>query len=181
MKRTLLLFICMVGASAAEKKPATIHQAVFTVSGLECGSCLYMAQHALSQAKGVKEVEMVQTFSDFALVSYDITAVSVQQMVQTLREAPGLHGQPYIASMRLRIPGYNTEGTAIKVKALAKRWQQWIDFVDFDERENEVQIQFHELEKDANGNYPKGWTLEEFKIALKKELGLECEVVKPVS
>lgn len=181
MKRLLLVFSCIAWTLTAQQKLPSPSQAVFTVSGLECGSCLYMAQYALSQTPGVKEVEMVQTFSDFALVSYDPRAVTEHQMVQSLREAPGLHGQPYLASMRLRIRGYNEADNAAKVKALARRWQQWIDFVDFDERENEVQIQFHELQKDDKGQFPRGWTLTEFQSALQKELGLPCEVVKPAT
>jgi copper chaperone CopZ len=178
MRLPLFLFFLAGAPMRAAEEPAAA-QAVLVVSGLECGSCVYVAQYAISQTKGVADVEVVQTFDDFALVTYNPRELSEHQIVQSLREAPGLHGMPYVATMRLRIPGYNTDGNAAKVKALALRWKKWIELVDFDERENEVQIQFHELEKDSKGVLPTGWTLSEFQLALRKELGMSCEVVGP--
>jgi hypothetical protein len=40
-------------------KPAPA-KTVFVVSGLECGSCVYMVQHQLSQTPGIVEVEVLQ-------------------------------------------------------------------------------------------------------------------------
>jgi hypothetical protein len=40
-------------------------------------------------------------------VSYDPKLVSEHQIAQAVREAPGLHGMPYIATMKVRVPGFS--------------------------------------------------------------------------
>lgn len=179
---TLGFFTC-VATGADKPAPAPAAKAVFIVSGLECGSCVYMVQHTLSQIRGIAEVEVLQGLEGFAKVSFDPKIISEHQVAQAVRETPGLHGMPYIATMKLRVPGYAQDGNAAKVKALFHRWKQWIEMIVWDEREGELHIHFHELKKDAKGALPRGWSYTQLTEALQspapKGLGLKCEIIEP--
>lgn len=169
--------------TAAADKPAPTAKAVFIVSGMECGSCVYMVQHTLSQTRGIAEVEVLQTSESFARVSFDPKVISEHQIAQAVREAPGLHGMPYIAKMKLRVSGYAQNGNAAKVKELFDRWKPWIELVVWDEREGELHIHFHELNKESKKVAPSGWSLAQLTEALQapapKGLGLKFEIIEP--
>ena len=53
----LALNLLALVAHAGEKSAPA--KAVFVVAGLECGSCVYMVQHQLSQTPGIVEVEVL--------------------------------------------------------------------------------------------------------------------------
>jgi len=159
----------------AADKPAPA-KAVFTISGLECGSCVYMVQHQLSQTPGIAEVEVMQGIEGYASVSYDPKLVSEHQIAQAVREAPGLHGMPYIASMRLRVPGFSQNST--QVKALFEKWKPSIELVVWDDHAGELIVNFAELKKDAKGAFVRGWSIAQLEDALKK-LGLTFEILSP--
>jgi len=151
-------------------------KAVFVISGLECGSCVYMVQHQLSQTPGIAEVEVLQGIEGFARVNYDPKLVSEHQIAQAVREAPGLHGMPYIATMKLRVPGFSQQ--AAKVKALFETWKPSIELVVWDEHAGELIVNFQELKKDAKGAFPRGWSLAQLTKCL-QELGLNFEILSP--
>ena len=159
----------------AADKPAP-SKTVFVVSGLECGSCVYMVQHQLSQTPGIAEVEALQGLEGYASVSYDPKLVSEHQIAQAVREAPGLHGTPYIASMKLRVPGFSQHST--QVKALFEKWKPSIELVVWDEQVGELIVNFVELKKDAKGAFPRGWSLSQLAEGL-QGLGLKYEILSP--
>jgi len=159
----------------AEDKTAPA-KTVFVVSGLECGSCVYMVQHQLSQTPGIVEVEVLQGLEGYANVSYDPKLVSEHQIAQAVREAPGLHGMPYIATMKLRVPGFSQHAT--KVKALFEKWKPSIELVVWDEHAGELIVNFAELKKDAKGAFPRGWSITQLTDELRC-LGLKSEIMTP--
>lgn len=179
----LSTFALLTCASMAADKPAPPAQTVFLISGLECGSCVYMVQYALSQTSGVKEAEVMQTSDNFAKVSFDPKVVSEHQLAQAVRDAPALHGTPYLATMKLRVSGLARDGNAAKVKALFNRWKQWVEMEVWDEREGEIVLRFQPLEPDAKGVLPRGWSPALLSEALQapapKGLGLKFEIVEP--
>jgi len=164
-------------ATHAADKPAPLAKAVFVVSGLECGSCVYMVQHQLSQTPGIAEVEVLQGIEGSARVSYDPKAVSEHQIAQAVREAPGLHGTPYIATMKLRVPGFS-QNTA-KVRSLFEKWKPWIELVVWDEHAGELIVNFHELKRDAKEALPRGWSLAQLTDGLQSIGLLKCEIMTP--
>jgi copper chaperone CopZ len=159
----------------AEDKPAPA-RAVFVVSGLECGSCVYMVQNQLSHTSGIAEVEVLQGVEGYARVNYDPRLVSEHQIAQAVREAPGLHGTPYIASMKLRVPGFAKH--APRVKALFAKWKPTVEMEVWDEKQGDLIVYFEELKKDPKGAFPRGWSLAQLSDAL-KPLGLTFEFQSP--
>jgi copper chaperone CopZ len=199
MKR-LFLMMAWAGWMASEvvvaDEAAKLVDRTFYISGLECGSCVYMAQQALTETAGVAEVEVVQMLDSYAKVRYDPKQLSEHQIAQAVREAIPLHGMPYLASLKLRIPAYAEADHAAKVQALFAGWKKWLEVDVMDEREGELVIHFlplpgqavanpqalakAELKQEAKG--PQGWTLAMLEEALRapapKGLGLEYQVVE---
>ncbi|MDP1587840.1 MAG: heavy-metal-associated domain-containing protein [Prosthecobacter sp.] len=175
MRLPALTALLLSLALHAEDKPAPA-KTVFVVSGLECGSCVYMVQHQLSQTPGIVEVEVLQGLEGYANVNYDPKVVSEHQIAQAVREAPGLHGTPYTATMKLRVPGFSQN--AAKVKALFESWKPSIELVVWDEHAGELIVNFHELNKDAKGSFPRGWSLAQLSESLQR-LGLKFEILSP--
>ena len=161
--------------AADQPAPAKV---VFTISGLECGSCVYMVQHQLSQTPGIAEVEVLQGLEGYASVSYDPKLVSDHQIAQAVRETPGLHGTPYIATMKLRVPGFFQHEA--QVKSLFEKWKPSIELVIWDAHAGELIVNFAELKKDAKGVLPRGWSLSQLDAGLKK-LGLKYEILSPAT
>ncbi len=134
MRFSLLLITAFFATALhAADKPAPAKEAntVFVISGLECGSCVYMVQNQLANTDGINEVEVLQGLEGFARVKFDPKRLSEHQIAQAVREAPGLHGMPYIASMKLRVPGFSQH--AAKVKALFEKWKPMIELEVWDE------------------------------------------------
>ncbi|MBV6498682.1 MAG: hypothetical protein CJBNEKGG_00910 [Prosthecobacter sp.] len=159
----------------AEDKPAPA-RTVFVVSGLECGSCVYMVQNQLSHTAGVTAVEVIQGVEGYARVDYDPKLVSEHQIAQAVREAPGLHGTPYIATLKLRIPDYAPN--AARVKALFEPWKPAVAMEVWDEKQGELIVYFAEMKKDSSGAFPRGWSLAQLSKGL-KSLGLNFEIRAP--
>lgn len=174
--RLRALFASLLAFSLHAAEKAAPAKAVFFVSGLECGSCVYMVQNLLSQTPGIAEVEVLQGIEGFARVNYDPKLISEHQIAQAVREAPGLHGIPYIATMKLRVPGFSQHSA--KVKALFETWKPSIELVVWDEHAGELIVNFQELKKDAKGAFLRGWSLAQLTKGL-QELGLKFEILSP--
>jgi copper chaperone CopZ len=175
MRIAVVALSLFIFAAHAADKPAPA-KVVFVVSGLECGSCVYMVQLQLSQTPGIAEAEVSQGVEGSACVSYDPKLITEHQIAQAVREAPGLHGMPYIATMKLRVPGFAQHAT--KVKLLFDKWKPWIEVVVWDEHAGDLIVNFVELKKDDKGAFPRGWSLAQLSGHL-RTLGLKCEVLSP--
>jgi len=175
MRFLAVLAIFLSSSLHAADKPAAA-KAVFTIAGLECGSCVYMVQTQLTQTRGISEVEVLQGVESFARVSYDPKIITEHQIAQTVRDTAALHGMPYIASMKLRVPGFSQH--AAKVKALFEQWKPAVELVVWNEREGDLIVNFAELERDAKLVLSRGWSLSQLDEGLKK-LGLAFQILSP--
>jgi hypothetical protein len=145
-----------------------------------------MAQQALAETSGVAEVEVVQMLDSFAKVAYDPKKLTEHQIAQAVREATPLHGMPYLASLKLRIPAYAEEDNAAQVQSLFAGWKKWLKLVVTDERKGELEIQFEPLPLaqgvQSQAQVPQGWSLALLEEVLRapspKGLGLAYQVVE---
>lgn len=164
----------MVGVRAAEKQPAV----TFYVSGVECGSCVYIVQQSISETKGVADATVLQMIDAYANVAFDPKKVSEHQIAQAVREALPIHGKPYLATLKLHVPDYAKH--AAKVEGLFARWKDWVELETVDKSKGELLIHFHELRIDPKKTGPQGWSLAQFAAAMKSPapngLGLDFTV-----
>lgn len=172
MKNTLLRFLtsaCLItpgGAIAADSAPAHPEKAVrtFYIQGLECGGCVYMVQHALSEAKGVLAHEVVQSLDSYAIVSFNPQRLSEQQVAQTVREAMPVHGTPYLASVRVRFRAF-AQSVALVEKALEPFKNEVRMEVRQPER-GEVAFHFEPMDAPKAAHATAGWNLSTLRKAL---------------
>ncbi|OYW77095.1 MAG: hypothetical protein B7Z37_05470 [Verrucomicrobia bacterium 12-59-8] len=89
MKHTLRLLVILgfitTSLLAAEQQPTV----TFYISGVECGSCVYVVQQSISETKGVSDATVVQVIDNYANVVFDPKVVSEHQIAQAVREALG--------------------------------------------------------------------------------------------
>lgn len=157
--RNLAVSWGVMAVLACAGEPESQVKTSFVIAGLECGACLYVVQDALTRAPGVSEVEMVQTGENFARVTFDPRKITEHQLAQAVREAPPLHGKPYLASLKLRIPGYPEQQNAAKLQALFSHWKDWVTLAVTDAAKGELVIEFLPLEEDQLVPKPLGWNL----------------------
>jgi copper chaperone CopZ len=168
--------------SIAAEKPKSA-QVVFDVAGLECPACVYSVYQSIKEAKGVSDVDVIQTTDGYAKVTYDPQIISEQQVAQALREAYPLHGTPYLIGLRLRVPDFAKPGFAAKVDAVFTAWTKWLEVKPLDPAKGEFRIHFKPLESDGKTVGPKGWNLAQLTKALTgpapEGLGLEVTIGQP--
>ena len=165
--RTLALALFSFASLLYAGEPVT---RTFYVTGVECGSCVYAVQHSVGEIKGVSDVAVVQVIDSFANVTFDPQVVSEHQIAQAVREAYPLHGVPYLAALKLRLPDYAKH--AAKADVVMNRWKEWITVKPVDQVKGVFEVHFLPLKADEKQAGPQGWSLAEFSAALKTSLGL---------
>ncbi|MBE2287298.1 MAG: heavy-metal-associated domain-containing protein [Prosthecobacter sp.] len=162
------LIVAFSSVRAAEPVTRT-----FYVSGIECGSCVYMVQQSVAETKGVQDVTVIQIIDGYANVTFDPAVVSDQQIAQAVREAYPLHGMPYLATLKLSVTDYAAK--AAKVEALFAAWKDALKLEVIDKAKGEVLVHFLPLEADKKKAGPQGWRFTQLVEAAKKE-GVEFKL-----
>lgn len=188
MKNTLITVaaLCLAAlALVAAEKPAPAAKTVtltFYVAGVECPSCIYSVWQSINGIKGVTDINVQQRIDSYANVTFDPAKVSAHQIAQAVTNAWPLHGKPYVASLTLRVPGYDKGGNAAKVDAVFAAQKPWVKFEPLDKSKGEFVVSFLPLKADDKKTGPQGWNPDTLTRALHdsapKGLGLEVEFEK---
>lgn len=161
-----LASICLLPSFvSAEDKPQPVTR-TFYVSGVECGSCVYVVQQSVSETKGVSDAMVLQVIDNYANVTFDPKVVSDHQIAQAVREALPIHGMPYLATLKIKIADFVKNEP--KVKALFADWKNWVEIEAVDKNEGEVLLHFLPFAADEKKTGPQGWRLEHLTEAAKK-------------
>lgn len=153
------------GEPAAPKPQATT--LTFFVSGTECPSCAYMVGNSINAVKGVSDVDVHQGTESQVFVTFDPQAATVHQIAQAVADSIGLHGKPYEATLKLRIPDYTKDDNAARVDALFARHKQWIDVITEDRPTGQFILRFRPLKTDAKKTGPQGWNVATLEAGLR--------------
>lgn len=145
----------------------------FYVSGIECGSCVYMVQQAVTETKGVSSVTVVQIIDKYANVTFDPSVVTDHQIAQAVREAYPLHGTPYLATLKLCVADYAKN--AAKVDGLFAAWKDSLKVEVIDKAKGELVVHFLPMPSDEKKTGPQGWTFAEWAEAAQKH-GVEFKL-----
>lgn len=87
--------------SLVARQPVTL---TFFVSEIECSSCVEVVKQSVQHMKGVSGVKMEQRLDSVANVTFDPALVRPHDVALAVRDTVRLHGLPYEARLRLRIP-----------------------------------------------------------------------------
>ncbi len=168
----LLLSTACVSTVLADESGAVTR--TFYVTGVECGACVYLVQLSASECKGVLKADVVQTADNFANVTFNPRMVSEHQIAQAIRDAMPLHGTPYLARLKVRVDGYSKHAAALD--ALFQNWRHWVQWEVVDAGKGELVVHFLPLELNAPRSGPVGWSVSEFREALRSVLPTGAQI-----
>ena len=170
--RTLIPVLVLISSFLHAAEPVT---RTFYVSGIECGSCVYMVQQSVAETKGVEDVTVVQIIDNYANVTFDPAVVTDHQIAQAVREAYPLHGMPYLASLKLTVADYAKN--AAKVDGLFAAWKDSLKLEVIDKTKGELVVHFLPLDADEKKAGPQGWKFTQWAEAAKRD-GIEFTLVQ---
>lgn len=187
MKRFLAIWVsfCLLvpGVFAAERPAGTPHPVTLTfyITGMECAACGAMINQSINQVQSVTGVDLDQ-FGGYINVSFDAQVASAHQIAQAVADAIPLHGKPYGATLKLRVPEYAKAGNAAKVDAVFARRPEWVRVETADKAKGEFVVHFLPLKAAPGKEGPQGWNPGDFGQAVQdpapKGLGLDFALVK---
>ena len=181
----LLASLCLLTAtlSAADKPGLTPHPVTFTfyITGMECGTCMALITQSINEVKGVTDLSF-DIIGGYANVSFDTHVASAHQIAQAVAETMPVHGKPFVATMKLRVPDYAKDGNAAKVDAVFASRKEWVEVELVDKAKGEFVVWFGALKADPAKTGPQGWNPGHFGHPLHdpapKGLGLAFELKK---
>jgi copper chaperone CopZ len=169
-------------AFAADKPGVTPHPVTLTflISGMECGGCTAMISQSVNQVKGVTNVDL-EIIGGCGNISFDTHVASAHQIAQAIADALPVHGKPFAAALRFRVPDYAKEGNAAKVDAVFAKRKGWVEVEAVDRAKGEFVAHFLPLKIDEKKPGPQGWNPGHFGHAIHdpspKGLGLAFALV----
>ena len=169
---TLFALLGMLSCSAlsdALQPPAPGEIRTFYIQGLECGACVYMVEHALSETKGVHSHEVVWSPDSYAIVRFDPTRLSEYELAQRVREAMPVHGTPYLPSLRLCVADFAQSASTFQ--AVLAKFKNQVRLEVLQHERGEVALHFPSIESDKTqpsnaASSPKRWSLGDLREAL---------------
>jgi copper chaperone CopZ len=165
MKLPAAFFLLTAALHAAEPVTRT-----FYVSGVECGSCVYM-----TETKGVSDATVIQLIDAYANVTFDPSALTEHQVAAAVSGATPLHGKPYLASLKLRVTDFPKHAAKIQAAFAAWKDEVWLDVLD--RAQGELEIHFHDFKTAPTKPGPRGWSLSQLDATL-KALGASYTLAK---
>ena len=186
MKTTLpvLASLCLAAAAfaaaPAEFKPHPV-TLTFHLSGVECGNCADAISQSVSRVKSVTAVKL-DPATGYANVSFDTHVSSAHQIAQAVADAAPVHGKPYAATLKMRVPDYAKDGNAARIEAVFAKRAEWVKVEATDKAKGEFALHFLPLKVDKAKTTPEGWNPGHFGHAIHdpapKGLGLAFALVK---
>lgn len=173
----------LTAVALAADKPDVAPQPVtlkFLISGMECGGCTAMITQSLEQVKGISGIDL-EIIGGCGNISFDPRVASAHQVAQAIADALPVHGKPFAAALRFRVPEYAKDGNSAKVDAVFARWKDSVDVEMVDRANGEFIAHFLPLKIDEKKPGPQGWNPGHFVHAIHdpapKGLGLAFALV----
>ena len=187
MKQSFISLFYLVAlalnSTAAEKKGFVPHPttATFYISNVECGRCVDAISESVRKVKSVTAVKM-DAATGYANISFDTHVSSAHQIAQAVADATPVHGQPYAATLKMRVADYAKAGNAAKVEGVFEKRKDWVKVETTDPAKGEFEIRFLPLKVDKSKEGPQGWNPGHFGHAVHdpapKGLGLAFALLK---
>lgn len=185
MKIRIALFFSLTAVSAitsagekTENREA-LTKLTFYVAGVECPACVYAVNDSVRRVEGVSDVAEGQAGESYANVTFDSRQASAHQIAQAVSDAFPLHGVPYAASLKIRIPDYAKDNNAERIKAVFSRWKGEIQAEVKSPAQGLVIARFLPLPATTGTGMSRGWNHEQLIEALRAPApeGLGLEVI----
>lgn len=176
------LFLLTHGVFAAEKPAVVPHPVTLTfyIAGVECSACSSFINEAAYKVPSVKEIMPEEI--NVVNISFDTHVASAHQVAQAISEALPIHGKPYEATLKIRVPDYAKGDNAARVDAVFAKRSEWVKAELLDKAKGEFAVHFLPLKVDPKKAGPQGWNPGHFGHAIHdpapKGLGLAFAIVQ---
>ena len=128
----------------------------FYITGMECGTCMALLTQSIQEVKSVKDVSF-DIIWGYANVTFNPSEASPHQIAQAVAETMPVHGKPFVATLRFRVPDYDKPGNRTKVDGIFDKHKAWAEIETIDKAKGEFAAHFSSLTVDAGKEGPQGW------------------------
>lgn len=176
---SLSLSVLATSLSAADKKKAdtAATTVTFYISNVQCSSCVDAISGSLLKLKAVKEIEGLTGTSGYANVTFDPAVASHHEVANAIYKSEPVHGEAYVAGVKMRIPDYAKGDNAAKIEAAFAKLKDKVEVKVVNKKEGELLVSFLQLKADRTKTGPQGVTAAELASAIQdpapKGLGLK--------
>ena len=182
---TTLTLTCVVASlNAADKKKVeeTGTTVTFYIANVQCSSCVDAITGSLNKLKAVKEIDGLTGTSGYANITFDPAKASYHEVANAIYKSEPVHGEAYVAGVKLRIPDYAKGDNAAKVDGVFAKLKDKVEVKVLNKKQGELLVSFQQLKVDRTKTGPQGVTGDELASAIHdaapKGLGLEFSWVK---
>jgi len=166
-------------AAEPEKASATrsLSTATFYITDVKCAACVSFLENSIRTVPGVQEIDGLTEISGYARVSFDPKKANHHQIAQAVSDTLQLHGEPFIASLKLLVPDYAKDANAGKIDTLFAQQKDLITVECRNRTKGLFQIRF-QPQPQATGKSPSpAWNPEQLLAAI-KALGLSARFME---
>jgi copper chaperone CopZ len=179
--KSLLVSLALAAAAPAQTNRPNPVTVTFIVINVQCDLCVNSVTDAIRALPGVSAVSDLTPESQRVRVTFDPRLSSHHQVARAINDAREVHGLPYQARLRLRIPDYSKADNAARVEAVFARHAQWVQVFPTDRAKGEFLLMFLPLVPEPGKPAPRGWSLDDFRRPISdpppKGLGLPLLLV----
>ncbi len=151
--------------------------ATFYISDVKCAACVSFLNDSMQTVPGVNMVDGLTETSGYARISFNPQKATHQGIAQAVAETIQIHGEPFKAFLKLRIPAYPQESNTAKVDALIAKQKDLVTFECRNREKGLFAIHFKPVTSPQPAGAASVWKPEQFLKAV-KELGLEARLVE---
>ncbi|MGV3753917.1 MAG: heavy-metal-associated domain-containing protein [Verrucomicrobiota bacterium] len=166
-------------ATEPEKASAvrSLTTATFYISDVKCAACVSFLENSIRTVPGVQEIDGLTEISGYARVSFDPKKANHHQIAQAVSDTLQLHGEPFIASLKLLVPDYAKDDNAGKIDTLFAQQKDFITVVCSNRAKGLFQIRFQPQPQAGGKSSKQAWDLEQLLAAI-KALGLSARLME---
>jgi copper chaperone CopZ len=183
----LLLALCLAFArparatepektSASTPKTNALITTTFYLTDVKCAACVSFLENSIRSVPGVQELDGLTETSGYARITFDPRRATPHQIAQAVTDTLQLHGEPFVASLKLLVPEYAQAENTAKVDALFARQKDFVTLECRNRTKGLFQLRFQPQAKAAGQNSSAAWRPDHLLAAL-KALGLTAQFV----
>ena len=163
----LTVFAATLGAADKKKNAEEAGTTVtFYISNVQCSSCVEAISGSLNKLKAVKEIDGLTGTSGYANITFDPTKASYHEVANAIYKSEPVHGEAYVAGVKMRIPAYSKGDNAAKVDAVFAKLKDKVEVKVLNKKQGELLVSFQQLKVDRTKTGPQGVTGDELASAI---------------
>lgn len=163
-------------ASASTAKTNALITTTFYLTDVKCAACVSFLENSIRSVPGVQELDGLTETSGYARITFDSQHATPHQIAQAVTDTLQLHGEPFVASLKLLVPEYAQAENTAKIDALFARQKDFVTLECRNRTKGLFQLRFQPQPKAAGRTSSAAWQPDHLLAAI-KALGLTAQFV----